>query len=84
MNAFVDREPGLLKDYIFLTAKCVQWANWRCKKCISKKERAGGVDGACHIELPGGAPPTREKRDDRILIAFYNDEVQRISAARGI
>ena len=84
VNAFIYRGPSLLYDDVFLTTKYVERTYRGGQKLVPKDESASGLDCTCHIELPREMPATGDKRNDRILHAFHNNEIERITVSGAI
>src|SRR3974390_3357200 len=84
VNAFIYRRSSLLYDHIFPATKYIERTNRGGQKFVSKYKSAHGLDCTCHIELSGEMPATGNKRNDWIFLAFYDDEIERITIARTI
>src|SRR5438046_743893 len=81
MNALVDRGSRLLQDEVFLATEYIERADGGGQKLISKYECARSVDCTGHIELPGEMPAAGDKRNNRVLLAFHNNEIEWIAVA---
>ena len=84
MDSLVDGRSRFLQRHVFSTIKHVEWTDRRGKIFVPKYESAHGLDHTRNVELLGQMPSTGDKRNERIALALYDDEIERITIARSL